>query len=167
MLYLDTLTLQMWPEVIKFKQDLLYLNRDLTCLNIDLPCLKQDLSYLKQQELLQVFTAFPHRLCLKKLPPAAGGNLLKVGFADVNPGIPGVTPMIIDGVGAPGVVVEDPGTAEVAAEKESSKFKFIWYVIVFHFQYNYSFTHKGSSGTLTCVYMSILGLHKLSKVNVF
>ena len=45
-----------------------------------------------------------------------------MGFADVNPGIPGVTPMIIDGVGAPGVVVEDPGTVEVAAEKESSKF---------------------------------------------
>ena len=59
------------------------------------------------------------------MPPAAGGNLLKVGFADVNPGIPGVTPMIIDGVGAPGVVVEDPGTVEVAVEKESSKFKFI------------------------------------------
>ena len=137
MLYLDTLTLQMWLQVIKFKQDLPYLNRDLKCLNIDLPCLKQDLSYLKRQELQQVFTAFPHRLCLKKLPPAAGGNLSKVGFADVNPGIPGVTPMIIDGVGAPGVVVEDPGTAEVAAEKESSKFKFILYVIVFHFQYNY------------------------------
>ena len=62
------------------------------------------------------------------MPPAAGGNLLKVGFADVNPGIPGVTPMIIDGVGAPGVVVEDPGTVEVAAEKESSKF--ILYVVV-------------------------------------
>ena len=70
---------------------------------------------------------------LKKLPPAAGGNLLKVRFADVNPGIPGVTLMIIDGVGAPGVVVEDPGTVEVAAEKESSKFKFILYVIGFLF----------------------------------
>ena len=65
MLYLDTLTLQMWPEVIKFNQDLPYLNQDLKCLNIDLPCLKQDLRYLKRQELQQVFTAFPHRLCLK------------------------------------------------------------------------------------------------------
>ena len=64
------------------------------------------------------------------MPPAAGGNLLKVGFADVNPGIPGVTPMIIDGVGAPGVVVEDPGTVEVEAEKESSKFKFILYTLL-------------------------------------
>ena len=64
------------------------------------------------------------------MPPAAGGNLLKVGFADVNPGIPGVTPMIIDGVGAPGVVVEDPGTVEVAVEKESSKFKFILYTLL-------------------------------------
>ena len=148
MLYLDTLILQTWLQVIKFKQDLPYLNRDLKYLNIDRPCLKRDLRYLKREDLLQVFTAFPHRLCLKKLPPAAGGNLLKVGFADVNPGIPGVTPMIIDGVGAPGVVVEDPGTAEVAAEKESSKF--ILYVIVFHF------THKGSLGTLTCVYMALL-----------
>ena len=64
------------------------------------------------------------------MPPAAGGNLLKVGFADVNPGIPGVTPMIIDGVGAPGVVAEDPGTVEVAVEKESSKFKFILYTLL-------------------------------------
>merc|ERR1719458_909441 len=96
MLYLDTLTLQMWPEVIKFNQDLLYLNQDLKCLNIDLLCHKRDLRYLKRQELQQVFTAFPHRLCLKKLPPEAGGNLLKVGFADVNLGIPEVTPMIID-----------------------------------------------------------------------
>ena len=58
-----------------------------------------------------------------------GGNLLKVGFADVNLGIPGVTLMIIDGVGAPGVVVEDPGIVEVAAEKESSKFKFILFLL--------------------------------------
>ena len=145
MLYLDTLTLQMWLQVIKFKQDLPYLNRDLKCLNIDLPCLKQDLSYLKRQELQQVFTAFPHRLCLKKLPPVAGGNLLKVGFADVNPGIPGVTPMIIDGVGAPGVVVEDPGTAEVAAEKESSKFKFIFFMLLF-------FISSTTTGPLNCVY---------------
>ena len=65
MLYLDTLTLQMWLQVIKFKQDLPYLNQDLKCLNIDLPCLKRDLRYLKRQELLQAFTAFPHRLCLK------------------------------------------------------------------------------------------------------
>ena len=46
-------------------------------------------------------------------------------FAGANLGIPGVTLMIIDGVGAPGVVVEDPGIVEVAAEKESSKFNFI------------------------------------------
>ena len=73
------------------------------------------------------------------MPPEAGGNLLKVGFADVNLGIPGVTPMIIDGVGAPGVVVEDPGTVEVVAEKESSKFKFILYAIVFSFSVQLQF----------------------------